>query len=1194
MSAMDQRKRRSNVDSAVVRGLRYEALPARLLALSRELESFGGQDDFDFDFDGRGRAMDGDAFSENLYSNVGTDEEELLCGARRRFGARGNQSSPTCSGGSGDFCEYSRPSPSIDARVGAAQVFVRIVHRWLASELLERRGNQESSRHGRHHQREERPCVWEASDIHCGVHVSDPKRAKDRRDASSATIAKDVRTYRTAECFAAAREPERVARQVASRVLGEWVLRGFNACIVSHGQKGTGKTRTMFGGPRPPPSSPAYSNWSDVGGVLGAALEMLLLPSKTSSRDRLAVGIGCWEVRSDQSVADLLKNERDGHDAPTDTHAPDAILFPEFTTVRCDSLEGARDLVRLARARSVSWTKINREDQPQPRSKSNRSHVFVRIAVCSKTGERARVASLVFADLAGSRPSRPGGGGSVARDPAETKLAAKEDARISSQLLAFGRLVSDIWKAETRARSKGTPPMEAQRRPGKEVISSLREGSLNEIMARMFTGNCKTYALTSVSHREMDYADTSNTIRLAMRVAALKSACVRSFLSCDGDARMQFAAPESVLPPRVASIDARIEPPGDLLLDDHAVSPPPPPMPMPMPIKCPSSATKQNPAEKASQQTLRADELAVDETHQPASFVAHVEEMSGRRAQVNSEIDEILKEFAPSSVRLKPGIFADSRSVSEVSFRDKHETAADCGPGSFVLISEARERFEGSAERKKMDAVIHKIARGDRSESLRRGSLAAEMQDVFDGLEIATLDEPACASSSDDSAPDEGDGSDEESPREEKSEVESPYKRRAFETAAQARVRALETASQLPGSPSISSKTAHVAPGPAKAEDAALLSEYDSLSRSLLRERHQNDVHKLRIKALERALEENARDWKNKVESAAGQVDALQHELESILSDDHATDQGRSALFVQCRDDAESASSMQSMFRDASKGLSRKLLAFSEETSRRNVMNENEHCYVLCEQRSRVLDDVASACGEQVSALEKQAHLYALHKRRLAQLEQKCELYEDQCRELDADIDSKASRMQGLLDSASSTEEQVGRLKSATKKLTAKRALMSEEAQSARSFITSVQRGREKEAALNVYGVAHPPAAPSLSRVEHTMPSRGLPPSLGVSSPIPRRFGPSHAFVSRGSPGNARTPRLDDRLVDRSTISHLDKFLSTMRGAAPYLRPKIPRLIRAVEDVEACGLAARDNAERARGALRKLKSGELL
>ena len=144
------------------------------------------------------------------------------------------------------------------------------------------------------------------------------------------------------------------------------------------------KTRAMFGGP-------LQGSLRDVGGVLGHVLEALF------EENDCDVGLGCWEVRSDQSAVDLLLPAQ-GDMLATVSAQDSCILFPEYINVKCDTLRCAHDVVRQARTRSVSWTD---DDKPVPLS--NRSHVFVRVVLRKENC----IANLIFVDLAGNKSLKP-------------------------------------------------------------------------------------------------------------------------------------------------------------------------------------------------------------------------------------------------------------------------------------------------------------------------------------------------------------------------------------------------------------------------------------------------------------------------------------------------------------------------------------------------------------------------------------------------------------------------------------------------------------------------------------------------------------------------------------------------------------------------------------------------------------------
>ena len=257
-----------------------------------------------------------------------------------------------------------------DARVGEAAVFCRVA---AAADRSE-----------------ESVVTCEGEGRH--VYVRDPRCPEDTPEEQA------VRRYRVSEGGAVDAEDD-AATDVLFEGLGcdalDWVLSGFNAAIIAHGESGSGKTQAMFGtGSTPPPSS-EQSNLCAL--LLERLFNIAAVPSSG-----LTLGLSCFEVRQ-SGVVDLLARGSGG-DERHDDSAPHS-----FVVVQAPSLPEAMQLLGVSRSRSVNWGPAAMGATTHT-ALPGRASAFVRVVLHDAV--RGSLSSLYLIDLVGSAPL--GGGPSAA------------------------------------------------------------------------------------------------------------------------------------------------------------------------------------------------------------------------------------------------------------------------------------------------------------------------------------------------------------------------------------------------------------------------------------------------------------------------------------------------------------------------------------------------------------------------------------------------------------------------------------------------------------------------------------------------------------------------------------------------------------------------------------------------------------
>jgi hypothetical protein len=254
----------------------------------------------------------------------------------------------------------------------------------------------------------------------------------DPRSGADAPAQSSVRRFRVTP-DAALDPDERGSQAALFECLGnealEWVLQGFNATVIAHGEAGSGKTYSLFG----------------PNGVLGRSFEQQALCGRMletlyglmTPSSPLSLSVSCWEVRH-SGVADLL--------APGEGAAPSAAA--DFAAVHAPSLQDALQLVALGLSRSLNWGAALPGGQPS--ALPNRASLFVRFSIYD--AQRRGLASLHLVDLVGTAPL--GGNATAAALDYERRC-------LSQHLLCFNRVVSELSQQQQAAQA-GTKLLSAR------------------------------------------------------------------------------------------------------------------------------------------------------------------------------------------------------------------------------------------------------------------------------------------------------------------------------------------------------------------------------------------------------------------------------------------------------------------------------------------------------------------------------------------------------------------------------------------------------------------------------------------------------------------------------------------------------------------------------------------------------------
>jgi len=375
--------------------------------------------------------------------------------------------------------------------------------------------------------------------------------------------------------------------------IADWVLDGFNACVLAYGGRGDGKTLALFGADTPPdlaepclgpnsvaPQTNARSSSCVTACVLRRLYERAGLPlaagtvvapphlsarrSGCGEGDYNAVGRGttialsCWVVRA-SAVEDLLANPKPnpkstplrGGAQPTEADSSG------YAAVECGSLDAALAVVAAARSRApgCALRPADGNNSSSTRtSEAARGHFFVRVLVhrshihpqdkelqsSSSIGSNPNLADLLshlhIVDLLGH--ATPDLDPQYQRLSEPDRVARREQAL---QLQALHRTLGAIRMATGKGKLS---------RKGKQqqpAVTSGRDSVLTAQLAPLLQGNCRTSLLAFLRDGEGCYRGSKATLAAVAELAGVLQPCHR--VSAVPVAALGLLSTDTVLPP---------------------------------------------------------------------------------------------------------------------------------------------------------------------------------------------------------------------------------------------------------------------------------------------------------------------------------------------------------------------------------------------------------------------------------------------------------------------------------------------------------------------------------------------------------------------------------------------------------------------------------------------------------------------
>ena len=293
------------------------------------------------------------------------------------------------------------------------------------------------------------------------------------------------------------------------REAADEVLQGLNRCLVTFGERGTGKTRLLFG-------SGGSADADSAQGLVGAFLHEIFaaLVGRAGVRDS-AVALAAGLVRGNR-VEDLCGAARPRP------------RVEELTLVDCPTLAVAEQLLRRAVRRAAGGE-----------SAEDRAHLILRVLVHqTRSGDlpgEGVVGSLVIADLVGTSP---------VTGADFTRLG--ESDRVRRRLLAlhlhtFLRVLEQMSEASQRAELSG--PLGEADLP---VVTAARDSALTALLCPVLQGNAATTVFAVLGNGEEHFAATRRTLTALEPVTRISCAVY----SCSGVrlSSLRAQSPSTVLP----------------------------------------------------------------------------------------------------------------------------------------------------------------------------------------------------------------------------------------------------------------------------------------------------------------------------------------------------------------------------------------------------------------------------------------------------------------------------------------------------------------------------------------------------------------------------------------------------------------------------------------------------------------------
>lgn len=295
-----------------------------------------------------------------------------------------------------------------------------------------------------------------------------------------------------------------------------WISDGFNASVITYGERSSFKTCALFGNSNGDELSPCMAR-----SVLSSLFEEAL-------DSRFTIGLSCWSLCGNETTDLLSPNGQTSRAG-------------EFVSVACPDLSVALSVLAAARQRCPG---AQAQDGRRVLQENQRAHFFCRVLVHRPNRAAGRLSCLHLVDLIGTASV---GDLSHNRMPEDGRISRRTT---SIQLSTLSKVLQEMRDMSREADSM--QDMHGNAFSSQVKMTSARESKLTQILAPILQGNSKTFVLSVLMNGEQHYQQSMNTLRALDGITNIRSACHRAQNIPVG--ALQLVPALSVLPMRMESI----------------------------------------------------------------------------------------------------------------------------------------------------------------------------------------------------------------------------------------------------------------------------------------------------------------------------------------------------------------------------------------------------------------------------------------------------------------------------------------------------------------------------------------------------------------------------------------------------------------------------------------------------------------
>ena len=363
-----------------------------------------------------------------------------------------------------------------------------------------------------------------------------------------------------------------------SKLLVDWLLNGFNACVLAYGPRNTGKSITFFGVPVPISLNNALPERTSLQGQAEPSLVLYVLRQlydemglprhanspryhhqKLTNNSHQSLTKTGWKTGGIHSPtrksgnAKVNSKPEEGLDelatddigtislsvwmlqgnTVTDLCASESTAISnrdDFTSVNCRSLDEALAVIHASRSKAQGCLPLMSQQRVNT-SESTRGHFFLRVVIHRPSPKGVGVtidegqplmSHIHFVDLIGTAPTDA--------DPQYQRMRENDKiARRSTslQLQALVRVLQEM-KAKARETSLLNPATRAtDRQRNAPTYTSARDSKLTSMLAPLLQGNCKTCLYAFIRDGQENHRQTAEVLSLCEGMTEVMSACHR-------------------------------------------------------------------------------------------------------------------------------------------------------------------------------------------------------------------------------------------------------------------------------------------------------------------------------------------------------------------------------------------------------------------------------------------------------------------------------------------------------------------------------------------------------------------------------------------------------------------------------------------------------------------------------------------